>query len=526
MLMTNWKEISLRIATNRTLIVLVAAILGLAFTFNIANQIEDNQYKQRALAVAEAVAAIPVVAKDIEIGSHQAELQTLTNKIIWQTGAAYIVIADKNGIRQTHPNASLIGQRIDGRLLALEGKSYTTVNNGSMGRSANGKTPIYSQSGKIVGLVSAGFLTSHFTGETSYLRQAFLLYGLGLILLGFLIAEFLSRRLRNRKVEAELQSMRTKYQEREAMLHAIKEGVITLSPNNRIVLINDEAKRLLQLTDNAIGKSIDALIPQGRLLDLLEGEVQLQDDGLVLNDSFSLRVNRRLVKHLGRDVGAVITVRDRTEHIGLMRELDSVKNLTNALRAQQHEYSNRIHTLNGLLELKRYEEASEYLGEISMVDADLAETLSDKLADQTITALLLAKIVIAREKGVHLKVSPLVSINDLIIDQNAKITVIGNLIDNAIEATVGMSNAEVNVIFDQISSNMKRIQVIDNGPGLPEPKPEVVFEDGFSTKSIHVNSHRGLGLAIVSRLVKQTGGEVTCHNENGAIFTVLLKVAT
>ncbi len=522
--MAKWKSVALRFATNRTLIVLIAAILGLLLTFNIASNVEDNQFKQRALAVAESVAAIPQVAIYVEEKGHSSELQALANKVATQTGARYIVIADSNGIRLTHPNPALVGLRIDGPLLALQGKSYTTVNSGSLGRSANGKTPIFNASGKIIGLVSAGFLASSFTGETSYLRQAFLLYGIGLIILGFFLAEFLARRLRNRKIEAELQSIRTKYQEREAMLHAIKEGVITLTPHNRIVLINDEAKRLLQLDESAIGNSIESLIPHGRLLDLLEGEVHEDDDGLVLNESFSLRVNRRSVKLLGKDIGAVITVRDRTEHIGLMRELDSIKNLTNALRAQQHEYSNRMHTLTGLLELQRYEEASQYLGEISHVDANLAETLRDKLDDPTITALLLAKVSIAREKGVKLDISPLTSIGDLAIDQNAKITVVGNLIDNAIEATAGMQSAQVNVIFDQVRHNEKRIQVQDNGPGLPEPYPQVVFEDGFSTKSLQANSHRGLGLAIVSRLVKQAAGVVECRNDDGAIFTVVLPV--
>lgn len=524
MRMTNWRHVALRFATNRALIVLIAAILGLVLTFNIAKNVEDNQFKQRALAVAESVASIPQVAAFVEGKGHGSELQALATKVASQTGARYIVIADNQGIRLTHPNSSLIGLRIDGPLLALQGKSYTTVNSGSLGRSANGKTPIFNASGKIVGLVSAGFLTSNFTGETSYLRKAFLLYGIGLIILGFFLAEFLARRLRSRKVEMELQTIRTKYQEREAMLHAIKEGVITLTPNNRIILINDEAKRLLQLDENSIGKSIDSLIPQGRLLDLLEGEVFEEDDGLVLNESFSLRVNHRPVKLLGKDIGAVITVRDRTEHIGLMRELDSVKNLTNALRAQQHEYSNRMHTLTGLLELKRYEEAAQYLGEISHVDANLAETLRDKLDDPTIAALLLAKVSIAREKGVKLEISPLTSIGDLTIDQNAKVTVVGNLIDNAIEATAGMRGAEVKVLFDRVGSNAKRIQVSDNGPGLPEPNSHVVFEDGFSTKSFQANSHRGMGLAIVSRMVKQASGTIDCRNENGAIFTVLLSV--
>ena len=521
--MISWRSGLLKIATNRTLVVLLAAILAVLLTFNIASHSLDEQYKERALTVAKAVAAIPQVVAGVESKDVNHELQALTLDIAKQTGATYIVIADDHGIRLTHPKPEEIGLRIDGPLLALQGLSYTTLNNGSLGRSANGKTPVYGRNGKVVGLVSAGFLTSTFSGQISYLRQSFLLYGVGLIFLGFFLSELLSRKLRNKRIESELQTTRVKYQEREAMLHAINEGVITLTPDRRIILINDEAKRLLGLNSSPVGRPIDEVLPQGRLLDLIEGEVPQGDDELVLNENFSLRVNFRPVKQLGRDIGSVVTLRDRTEHIGLMRELDSVKNLTNALRAQQHEYSNRIHTLSGLIELKRYEEASEYLGEISLLDADLAETLNDKIANPTMTALLLAKVVIAREKGVTLSIDAKTSIDDLALDQNAQITVIGNLIDNAIEATAGSQPAIVVMTIEEVN-DFKRITVEDSGHGLPEPNPEVVFEDGFSTKGTQPGAHRGLGLAIVHRLVKQAGGEITCRNRNGAIFTVVLPV--
>ena len=207
-----------------------------------------------------------------------------------------------------------------------------------------------------------------------------------------------------------------------------------------------------------------------------------------------------------------------------MRELDSVRNLTNALRAQQHEYANRIHALNGLLELGRFDDAKEYLGEISAVDADLAERLNDKIANQTVTALLLAKVAIAREKGVILTIDPQTSLDGITLDINAEITVIGNLIDNALDAVAGAQNAQVSVTITASHSESKIITVRDNGSGLPEPRPDIVFEDGFSTKISAGSSHRGLGLAIVSRLIKQAGGSITCYNNHGAVFVVEIPV--
>lgn len=522
--MARWRSQLVRVASNRTLIVLLAAFLGVLMTFNVARHVQDQEYRQRALTLAKSIAAIPEVETLVESGDPYHLLPNLAAAIIKNTGATYVVIADAKGIRLTHPNPKLIGQRLNDAAATLAGASTTSLDHGSLGESANGRTPITDVGGKVIGLVSAGYLTNTFAGEIHYLRTSFLLYGFGIIFLGFFFAEFLSRRLSNKRVANELEETRLKFQERNAMLHAIKEGVITLNPAKRIQLVNDEAKRLLGLTDAAVGKPIDEVLPEGRLLDLIEGEVSQGDDELVLNETFSLRVNHRPVKQFGRDMGYVITLRDRTEHIGLLRELDSVTNLTNALRAQQHEYANRMHTLNGLLELKRFSEAKSYLGEISALDANLAETLYDKISNPIITALLLAKVVIAREKGLTLKVEPNTSLGDLILDQNAQITVIGNLIDNAIEATANSAGGIVTVSFDPGPGSNKSITVRDTGPGLPETNPEVVFEDGFSTKSSPSPSHRGLGLAIVVRLVKQVNGRISCYNDQGAVFIVEVPV--
>ena len=512
----------LRLGSNRILVILIAALVGVTLAFRVAQTAQDNQYKLRALAIANATAAMPDVFELITKGDPRHELPAIAESIRKKTDATYVVIADKNGIRYTHPNPALIGLRLDGPLPALQGKSSTSTNEGSLGRSANGKTPIVGPDNRIVGMVSAGILQSKFAADNTYLRHAFLFFGIGFILLGILLAEVLSRRLKGQKIASELERVTSKYREHDAMLHAIKEGVITLTPQGKITLINDEALRLLNLQESVLGKQVQEVLPEGRLRDLLLGQIPQGDDELVLNENFSLRVNRRSVRQMGRDMGAVVTLRDRTEHIGLLRELDSVRNLTDALRAQQHEYSNRMHTLYGLLELRRYEEASEYLGEISAVDADLAETLHDHTANPTMTALLIAKVSIARERGVNLSINAEVPMNDFAIDQNALITIVGNLLDNAIDAATGTKDAQVEISVTSLGQNKKLIRVHDSGRGLPEPNPEIIFEDGYSTKPPRSGGHRGIGLAIVQRLVKQADGDITFFSQNGATFIVEL----
>jgi two-component system CitB family sensor kinase len=306
------------------------------------------------------------------------------------------------------------------------------------------------------------------------------------------------------------------------MLHAIREGVITLNADKKITLINDEAIRLLELSNSVIGKRISDVIPEGRLRALLEGDIDEDDDLRVLTDTFSILINRRVVMEKHLVLGSVITLRDRTEHIGLLRELESVQNFTEALRSQQHEFANRLHTINGLLELKKYDEASEFLGEIALVQTSLAEDLGIKLGNSLITALLIAKVAIARERGVTLNIEVAAPIDNIAIDQNALVTVVGNLIDNGIDAAAGSPKAEVTVVFSNTGEGGKFIRVHDSGPGLPESDPTIVFEDGYSTKSTRGAGHRGLGLAIVQRLVRQAAGSITAQNENGATFIVEL----
>ena len=510
----------LKLVSNRALIVLVAALLGLLMTFNVTQRVQNQEYLSRALTLAKAISVMPDVIYLVETGDRNHQIPKLALVIASRTSASYIVITDRNGVRLSHPNPALIGQRVDDAQDALAGASTTPFNKGSLGLSANGRTPIFDANHKVIGIVSAGYLTYTFSGEVKHLQNSFIFLGFGIIFLGFILAEILARTLKNRRMESELIEVTSKYQEREAMLHAIKEGVITLSPDRKILLINDEAMRLLDLKKQVVGQAIDAVLPQGRLLDLIEGETLQGDDEIVLNDNFSLRINTRPVRHLGRQIGHVITLRDRTEHIGLMREIDSITNLTNALRAQQHEYANRIHALTGLIELGRFDDARKYLGEISNMDADLAEKLTDRIANQTVTALLLAKVAIAREKGVALEIDPQTSLDDISLDSNAQITVIGNLIDNALDAVAGTTDGQVRLTLESSLSHTKIITVRDNGIGLPEPRPDVVFQDGFSTKVSEGSSHRGLGLAIVSRLVKQSGGTITCYNNRGAVFVV------
>jgi two-component system CitB family sensor kinase len=518
------RRLSTQILFSQLAILLVASVAGLLLFVQAARRAEDQQYEQRALAIAQATAAMPGIVAGLAHGDRGHDIASLAELVRARTHAAYVVVIDRDGVRHSHPDPSLIGIRVIEPVVALDGRSHTGVDNGHLGRSANGKAPVVAADGSVVGEVSAGILESQVSASKAHELMQLALYAVVALSTGVLASLLLTRRLKRQTFGLELQHIAELLQEREAMLHGIREGVVTLDPQGRVSLVNDEARRLLGLGFRPPGYRLDEVVPAGRLHDLLTGDVAADDDEVVLTDEFCLKVNRMPVRLQGRDLGAVVTVRDRTEYVGLLRELDSVGTLTEALRGQQHEHANRMHTVAGLLELGRPTAAADYLEEISGHAAGLAEELRDRVGNMTIVALLLGKVTIARERGVPLIVQADAPIDDAAVDQRVIVTVLGNLIDNALDAVSGQHDARIEVRFELDAGRAFIVQVADNGPGIPEEDRARVFVDGYSTRPSRTGFHRGLGLALVHRLVTKAGGRVSLDVQEETVFTVSLPV--
>jgi two-component system CitB family sensor kinase len=524
--MSSGRRLSTQILLSQLAVLGVVSVAGLGLFVQEARRSEDNQYEQRALAVALATAALPQVAAGLEggdVGDAGGALQRIAEQVRLKTGAAYVVIIDRDGIRRSHPEPTLIGQRVSEPVVALDGQPHTGVDNGRLGRSANGKAPIMDAQGHVVGEVSAGILESQVAVEKARELRRLAVFAALALVVGVIASLWLARRLKRQTFGLELPAIAELLQEREAMLHGIREGVVTLDPAGRVSLVNDEARRLLGFGDAVVGRRLDELVAPGRLHDLLTGDVRPGDDEVVLTDRFCLKVNRMPVRLQGSDLGAVVTVRDRTEHVELLRELDSVASLTDALRGQQHEHANRMHTVAGLLELDRPRDAASYLSEVAGDAAGLAEQLRDSVGNPTIVALLLGKATVARERGVVLSVTCSAPIGDAVVQNRLAVTVLGNLIDNAVDAVAASPAGRVQVELARTSGRFL-IRVSDNGSGIDPMARERLFEDGFSTKPVRDGGHRGLGLALVHRLVTQAGGSVVLQDGLPTTFDVLLPV--
>jgi len=517
------RQLSNRILASVVGIVIASTVVGFVLVTLGQRSALEHQYQRRALAIAQTFAAIPSIREGLVRRSpgDRRLIESLAQEVTRETGASYIVVIDRNGVRFSHPESALIGRRVTEPVVALDGRNHLGIDHGNLGVSANAKTPLRAPGGRIIGEVSAGILVRAISAQLLQELPSLLLYFACALGIGVIASLTLARRLKRSTFGLELEEIAALVQEREAMLHGIRDGVITLNPEGRVTLINDEARRLLPVGSRALGQPIEELVPAGHMRDLLIGAVQAPDP-VVVTDEHILAVNRMPVSWHGRALGAVVTLRDRTELEALVRELDSVDALTEALRAQQHEFSNRMHTVAGLIELGDHAAAARYALDVAGHSAGRAEAIREKVESPEIAALLVAKTTVAAERGVELELSDDSRLADTGDGTNMILTIAGNLIDNAIDAAA-TGPPPARVMLRLIAGEQDvLIEVSDSGRGVPAEALARIFTDGFTTKRDDGRRHHGIGLALVHRLVHRAGGTITVERTPATRFTVRL----
>jgi two-component system CitB family sensor kinase len=338
---------------------------------------------------------------------------------------------------------------------------------------------------------------------------------------GVAAAYLLARRLKRQTFGLELDEIAHLLQEREATLHGIREGVIAFDADGRVTVVNDEAQRLLGLPVGAVGDRLEERIPEGRLREVLTDDSTRPDD-IVFTDDHCLIVNRMPVCLAGTSHGAVVTLRDRTEITGLLRELDGARGLTDSLRAQQHEFANRMHAVAGMLELGMPDDALQFVLEVQGTAVDFDNTLRTHIGAHQIVGLLLGKGAEASEHGIELVIDPRTRLGEAPEKVQALTTILGNLIDNAFDALASVPPPRRVTVAVVEDDDEVSVVVSDNGPGVPSGSRELVLQDGYSTKSSTPGRARGLGLALVHRQVTRMGGSIEVAEGPGACFSVRL----
>ncbi|WP_212913133.1 sensor histidine kinase [Streptomyces sp. TS71-3] len=484
----------------------------------------DDQAMRRALAIAQTTATQPGLVKDLQTSNPTVDgpVQRRAERVRRASDAEYVVIMNTEGVRWSHTDVDQIGKVVStDPSVPLSGREIMQIDSGTLGRSARGKVPLRDAHGTVVGAVSVGIKYDSVRARLIHAIPGLLAYAGGALAAGAAAAFLISWWVQRRTRDLAFSDIAALLAEREAMLHGFREGVVALDRGGRIRLLNDEAQRLLGIGPDAVGQPLDEALGPGRTTDVLAGRVTGKD-------LLTVRGHRVLVANRmptdGR--GAVATLRDRTELEQLGRELDSTHGLIDALRAQDHEHANRMHTLLGLLELGMYDDALAFIGEVAGSHRVTAEQITTRVRDPLLAALLVGKATVAAERGVALALSTGTAVPDRLVDARGLVTIVGNLVDNALDATAGTPDARVAIEL-RAEGRTVVLRVGDSGPGIPPDERDRVFEEGWSTKRASGHGKRGIGLALVRRLAERQGGTATVGEDpsGGAEFTVVLPEA-
>lgn len=506
---------------------LVLLVAGLVSVRESTSQFASSS-GDRVLGAAENVAGNPLV-KSGDVVNPATVLAPVAEAARIQSGATVVLLADVDRRIITSTDPTLVGATLQlPEDSAWSGRSWDGDLTLSGQRLIAASVPIYTDSGALIGLALVG---EQYPDVWSILRS-----GVPELLLLILLAAaagvagswLLARRVKKQTHGLEPAQIASLADHREALLHSIREGVLGVGPTGQVTVVNDGARTLLDLPDDCVGRQVADLGLEPDLLDVVLGNRKGIDLVVVHRDRV-LVVNRRTARTGERsniESGTVTTLRDRSELIAVQRQLGATRNATDTLRAQTHEFDNQLHVISGLLQLREYDEARDYVAVLTRRRAELDSAVTARIEDPPLAALLVAKSSLAAESRVELEISTASRCPRLPSELSTDVaTVVGNLVDNALDAVANLADATITVEVTADDSDV-HITVSDSGPGVSVEVQSRIFDRGYSTKSSAGAGGRGVGLSLVRRICEERGGGVGVSYGDGAVFTAVLPLST
>lgn len=525
----NQKKISLQTKILRLISTLILFIvLLLASIFAYLQYVDAiTQVKQLALQSAMTISLMPELKESIENSDLEQNFRPIADQVMDQVNAENIIIEDREKIIYSHINPSQVGKRssdhTSNHALIFGGSKNFEVERES-GSVLIGKVPIIADSGeytRVIGTVSVEYLEKYIYQNIYKRIKSILIASLIVLILGIIGGVFFTKSIRKDTMGLEPHEISSLYRERSAILLSVKEGIIAIDQNGFLTLINHSARFMLNLMEgNTIGQHIKFVLPTMKIDHVLQEGKPLHNVEILINDKVFIFNFIPIIEN-SRIMGVVSSFRDKTELKKLVDTITEVREYSEGLRAQTHEYYNKLYLLSGLLQLERYQDAFEFIQKEAANHEHQNNILFNQIHDINVQAILLGKLGNASEKKIDFEIDPDSFVDPLPSHMEVTdiITIIGNLIDNAFDAIIHQKERKVTFSITGIGNDII-IEVEDNGIGIAEDMLDSIFYLGNSSKG----ENRGYGLFNVKQIVECLGGTVEVKNnkDGGAIFTVFL----
>lgn len=526
-----FSSIPIQIKITGLALFLIMLIVGSISTLVIIMDYQENieAAENIALQTAKTLSYMPAVQESFRDGAHKEELGHVIDSIREDVGASSIILRDRQevflmdsqglenpipaqlqeeaiGIAQMFGN-SYVTTVGEGKNVLLVGVTGILIDYGSYRKMEGTAMVIYDKKTILSGIIDG-------TKKIIFIS----LIGL---LLGFFGSWILARDIRKDMLGLEPSQIASLYLERTAVFRSIREGLVVVDAKEEVTMANPAAKAILEIKEKVKGRKLKDVIQSEKvfhtLLNLRKGEtVEFEFNGRMLI------ADAQPVYQEQEKIGIIYSIKDKTEIRKMANTLSEVKQYSDDLRAQTHEFKNKLHVLYGLLQLGRVQEAQDFLNEESQQQRNSIDFLNQNIQDEKVQAILLGKIARASETKVNLYIHPDSSLETLpdYIGLLPLLTILGNLIDNSLEAASGQKAGFVSVFTTDFGNDVI-FEVTDNGPGIPEGTAQQIFRKGYSQKG----SGRGYGLFNVVKEIEHLGGEIEVESGSGAgtTFTVYLK---
>ncbi len=492
----------------------------------LVSSILEEYIGRNALNVSKTVSLTTVVHEGLK-NKNSTQIQLYAESVRKATGARFVVVGDHEGRRYSHPVPERIGKLMVGgdNPRALErGEAYVSKAVGTLGPSMRGKVPIFANSGKVIGVVSVGYLQETVESVTEGYLQRVLLWVFGLFLLGGIGTWLIARNVKQSIFGLEPVEIARLFRERNAILDSIREGVVAINDKGQVTMLDHEAAKILKIPpESGIGTSIESILPQTRMLEVLKSGEEQFDQEMIIGD-IEVIVNRVPIWQNGRVAGVVSSFRRKDEIDRMAQELTQIQEYSEVLRTQTHEYSNKLHTLAGLIQLGSHQEALDLIGRETSGYQELLGTLAETVPEPLLSAIILGKYNRAQELRINFQLDPESRMIDIPkkINREKIVTILGNLLENALEAAQENTSGKRMVQLSMTDfGNDLIFEVEDSGSGIEDESVDLSLQHGFTTKS---GTGRGIGLSLVHENLKYLGGHLTVVRSSlgGMRFTIYI----